>query len=123
MCIPSQEASARLPVRKASDLYNGSAQRLLKLFPLLPGTLGRPFQEEMKRGLHVPVLEGMKKDEIMPIVIMLSNYSGRQYRQKCLQSGARFFFDKSAEFHKVAEAVQVLRDAAALELGLVPGGS
>ena len=77
----------------------------------------------MPGGSGIDVLEGMKNEATKPVVIMLSNYSGRQYRQKCLQSGARFFFDKSAEFHKVAEAVQSLRDAAELEPGLVPRGS
>jgi DNA-binding NarL/FixJ family response regulator len=50
----------------------------------------------------------LKEDQFKPIVIVLSNYSSRQYRRKCLQSGARFFFDKSAEFHKVAEVLRSL---------------
>ncbi len=67
--------------------------------------------------LHLPggsgldVLEGLKKDQWQPIVIVLSNHSDRQYRRKCLQSGARFFFDKSNEFHKVAEVLRSLMRA------------
>jgi len=61
-------------------------------------------------GSGLDVLEGMKKDQWQPIVIVLSNYSDRQYRRKCLQSGARFFFDKSAEFHKVAEVLRSLME-------------
>jgi DNA-binding NarL/FixJ family response regulator len=62
----------------------------------------------MPGGSGIDVLEGLKKDPSPPTVIVLSNYSDRQYRRKCLQSGARFFFDKSSEFHKVAEVLQVL---------------
>jgi DNA-binding NarL/FixJ family response regulator len=66
----------------------------------------------MPGGSGIDVLEGLKAYPRPPIVIMLSNYSDRQYRKKCLQSGARFFFDKSAEFQKVAEVLQSLMNAA-----------
>jgi len=59
-------------------------------------------------GTGLDVLEGVKDDPWRPIVIVLSNHSDRQYRRKCLQSGARFFFDKSNEFHKVAEVLRSL---------------
>ena len=69
--------------------------------------------------IHMPgasgidVLEGLKKDQFRPIVIVLSNYSDRQYRKKCLESGARFFFDKSDDFHKVPGVLRSLMDAPA----------
>ena len=44
---------------------------------------------------------------------MLSNYNYQQFRKKCLQSGARFYFDKSTEFHKVAEVLRGLVDTSA----------
>ncbi len=58
-------------------------------------------------------LEALKEKQFKPIVIVLSNYSFPQYRRKCLQNGARYFFDKPAEFHKVAEVLRSLRDATA----------
>ena len=61
----------------------------------------------MPDGSGMEVLETLRKHPAPPIVIMLSNYNYPQFRRKCLQSGARFFFDKSSEFHRVAE---VLRD-------------
>jgi len=64
----------------------------------------------MPGGSGIEVLESLKKDQFQPVVIVLSNYSDRQYRRKCLQSGARFFFDKSTEFHKVAEVLRSLMD-------------
>ena len=54
-------------------------------------------------GSGVDVLEALKEEQFKPIVIVLSDYSFPQYRRKCLQSGAHFYFDKSNEFHKVTE--------------------
>ncbi len=49
------------------------------------------------------ILETFKKTKPTLLVIIFTNYPYPQYRKKCLQSGADFFFDKSTEFHKVAE--------------------
>ena len=62
----------------------------------------------MPGGSGIDVLEGMKRDRVTPIVIILTNYGYPQYRKKCLQSGASFFFDKSAEFEKVAQVLRSL---------------
>ena len=62
----------------------------------------------MPGGSGIDVLESMKNDQPQPIAIMLSNYSDQPYRRKCEKSGARYFFDKSAEFHKVAEVLRSL---------------
>jgi DNA-binding NarL/FixJ family response regulator len=74
-------------------------------------------------GSGIDVLEGLRKYPFQPIVIMLSNYNYPQYRKKCLQSGARYYFDKSTEFHKVSEVLQSLVDTASVEPGMVPGAS
>jgi DNA-binding NarL/FixJ family response regulator len=64
-------------------------------------------------GSGIDVLAALKEDQFKPIVIVLSNYGFPQYRRKCLRSGARFFIDKSAEFHKVAEVLRSLMEATA----------
>jgi len=64
-------------------------------------------------GSGIDVLEALKENQFKPIVIVLSNHSERQYRKRCLQSGARQFFDKSAEFQKVAEVLRGLTEASA----------
>jgi len=66
----------------------------------------------MPGGSGIDVLEALKEDPFPPIVIVLSNHGDRQYRRKCLQRGARFFFDKSVEFHKVSEVLRTLTDTA-----------
>jgi DNA-binding NarL/FixJ family response regulator len=43
-----------------------------------------------------------------PIVIVLSNYPHDAYRRKALGMGANFFYDKSTEFEKVRDVLQVM---------------
>lgn len=60
----------------------------------------------MPGGSGIDVLQDIKKEEPAPIVIMLTNYPYRQYRKKCMDAGADFFFDKSTQFDQV---IRVLR--------------
>ena len=55
------------------------------------------------------VLERIKKEHSPPIVIMLTNYPYPQYRKKCRELGADYFFDKVTE---IASFVKVLRTLA-----------
>ena len=60
----------------------------------------------MPGGSGMYVLETVKKDRPVPVVIMLTNFAQEQYRQKCLQLGADYFFDKSTEFERVTEVLR-----------------
>ena len=62
----------------------------------------------MPDGTGIDVLKAIYKDRLVPKTIMLTNYSLAQYREKCLEAGARFFFDKSTEFHKIPQAIEQL---------------
>ena len=62
----------------------------------------------MPDGTGIDVLEGMRKEKLATITIVLTNFAFPQYRRKCLQLGARFFFDKSAEFAEVREVLSGL---------------
>lgn len=42
------------------------------------------------------------------VFIMLTNHPDPQYRKVCMQSGASYFLDKSAEFEKVREVIAAL---------------
>jgi DNA-binding NarL/FixJ family response regulator len=64
----------------------------------------------MPDGSGITVLEGLRGEIPAPKVIMLTNYPFAQYRRKCLEAGASFFFDKSTEFHKIPNAVEQLSD-------------
>lgn len=52
-------------------------------------------------GNGIEVLKNIKKDKKSPLVIILTNYPTSQYRKKCMDEGADFFFDKSTEFNKI----------------------
>jgi len=59
----------------------------------------------MPSGSGISVLEEVKRRDDSPTVIMLTNYPYPQYRKKCMDAGADYFFDKSSEFHKVTEVL------------------
>ena len=62
----------------------------------------------MPGGDGIKILENIKKGKPSPLVIMLTNYPYPQYRKKCMDAGADFFFDKSTEFEKVTEVLRQL---------------
>jgi DNA-binding NarL/FixJ family response regulator len=53
-------------------------------------------------------LEKIRCEKPAPTIIMLTNYSYPQYRKRCVDSGAAFFFDKSTEFERVPEVLKAL---------------
>ena len=55
----------------------------------------------MPGGSGIDVLQTIKQDKPVPVVIVLTNYPYPAYRQKCLQAGADFFLDKSTEFDQI----------------------
>jgi len=71
----------------------------------------------MPGGSGIHVLETIKREQPALSVIMLTNFAQDQYRQKCLQLGADYFFDKTTEFEKVLEVLRVQGDRA----GSAPG--
>jgi len=62
----------------------------------------------MPGGSGIDVLEHVKKINTAPVVIILTNYPYPQYRKKCMDLGADYFFDKSTEFEKVTEVLKKL---------------
>jgi YesN/AraC family two-component response regulator len=63
-----------------------------------------------KNGMEI--LQEIKKFEPAPCVIMLTNYPYPQYRKKCLDTGADYFLDKSADFDKLFTVMKQLRQKA-----------
>lgn len=60
----------------------------------------------MPGGNGIDVLREIEKNDQAPVVIMLTNYPYPQYKRKCMDAGADFFFDKSREFEKVVEVLR-----------------
>lgn len=51
----------------------------------------------------IQVLELLRRERPDLLVVMMTNYSHQQYRERCRQAGADFFFDKSTEIDKIIE--------------------
>ncbi len=62
----------------------------------------------MPRINGIEVLEAIKKDDESPTVIIFTDYPYPQYRKRCMDLGADFFFDKSTEFEKLVDTVKYL---------------
>ena len=54
---------------------------------------------QLLNGTGMQVLQNIKRAKAPPIVIILTNFP--ELRNKYLQAGADFFFDKSTEFHRI----------------------
>jgi DNA-binding NarL/FixJ family response regulator len=65
----------------------------------------------MPGGSGLDVLRNIKQNGVGPMVIILTNYPYPGYRQKCLQAGANFFLDKSAEFDQIPALVEQLKQS------------
>jgi DNA-binding NarL/FixJ family response regulator len=59
----------------------------------------------------IQVLEAIKKSTAAPVVIMLTAFPYPQYRKKCLEAGADYFFDKATEFDQVAEVLKKIQSS------------
>lgn len=65
----------------------------------------------MPGGNGIDVLQHIKQIDPSIKVIMFTNYPYSQYRKKCLESGADYFLDKSAEFNKIPEIINKIAKA------------
>jgi len=52
-------------------------------------------------GNGIYILENVKKENIVVKTIIFTNYPYLQYRKKCLDAGADYFFYKAIEFQKL----------------------
>jgi len=59
-------------------------------------------------GNGINVLRKIKKGNSSIKVIIFTNYPYFQYRKRCLEAGAEFFFYKATEFENLIEAVKRL---------------
>lgn len=59
----------------------------------------------MPGGSGIDVLKKIKKKNEVPVIIILTNYPHSQYRKKCMEAGADFFFDKSRDFEEIVKVV------------------
>ena len=60
---------------------------------------------QLRQGSGFGVLRALRQLSPQPLTIVLTNSSMRAVRDRCLALGAHYFFDKSNEFDRVAEAL------------------
>jgi len=104
-------------------------ERLIKMFSHIPslaivGEAGNSFEalsiieektpDVVVLDIKIPgdsgieVLKKVKKMNSSIITILLTNYPLLQYKEKCLEYGADYFFDKSEDYSKVTEVLKTL---------------
>jgi len=59
----------------------------------------------LPRRSGIDVLREIKENPAAPVVIMVTNYPYRQYRQACMAAGADYFFSKTDEFDTIRETL------------------
>ena len=52
------------------------------------------------------ILKVLKDEKLVPAVIIFTNYPYPEYRQRCYDLGADYFYDKSTEFNQMVETVR-----------------
>ncbi|HKO45607.1 MAG TPA: response regulator transcription factor [Pyrinomonadaceae bacterium] len=65
---------------------------------------------QMPGGSGIEVLRTIKREAPPTIVVMLTNHTHAQYRQKCMELGADYFLDKTKDLDKLTEIFQDLVD-------------
>jgi DNA-binding NarL/FixJ family response regulator len=63
---------------------------------------------QMPGASGIEVLKTIKQASQPPIVMMLTNHTSSQYREKCMQLGADYFLDKTRDFERVTEIFKEL---------------
>ncbi len=86
---------------------SGVAEAIRKVRRLRPDII--LLDISMSDGSGMEVLEMIKKMPRRPAprIIMLTNFAHDAYRERCLELGAEYFFDKSAQFE---EAVGIINE-------------
>lgn len=62
----------------------------------------------MPDGGGLEALKVLEDKNISIIKMVLTNYPIEQYRKKCMELGADYFFDKSTDFEKMVDVVKKL---------------
>ena len=100
------DAVSRFPEFRIVDEVTDARQAVESVVRHKPDVVILDIQ--MPGGSGIDVLESIKQHQPSPVVIMFTNYPYPQYRTKCMESGADFFFDKSLEFDALIETLKNL---------------
>lgn len=62
----------------------------------------------MPDGTGLDVLSELSRAPVKPLVIVLTSMSDDEVRQRCIDAGAEYFFDKSSGFLDAVDTVRML---------------
>ena len=65
----------------------------------------------LSEGSGIDVIEAVKASGSASMIIVLTAFPYPQYRERCIEAGADFFFDKSTEFDRVSQVIADLCEA------------
>lgn len=103
-----------IPGVEVVGIADDGAEALNLARALNPDVVILDIRMPCKTGIEV--LQELKKDKAAPVVIMLTSYPYVQYREKCQEAGADFFFDKSTDFEKLFDLIKELRQGQSANL-------
>ncbi len=96
-------ASGEVEITGESDTPEDAVEDILRLNPdVVILDIGMP------RGSGIGVIETIKSANLFTVVIVFTDYPYRQYRKKCMDMGADYFFEKSEEFQKIPGVLEQL---------------
>ncbi len=67
----------------------------------------------MPDGSGMDVLKSVKALPDPPVVVVYTNYPYPQYRRKCMEWGADYFFDKSEDLENITDVIARMHHGAA----------
>ena len=102
-----EEFSAFDKIEIVGEAQN-SSQAIDFIRELKPDVLILDIRMPDKGGIEV--LEQIKNDQYSPLIIIYTNYPYPQYRKKCAEAGAKYFFNKSAESEEMFKVIEHLSE-------------
>ena len=102
-----QELISELPDVEVVGEASGVAEAIRKIRRLRPDMV--VLDISLPDGNGIEVLEAVKGPRrSRPMIIMLSNFAHEPYRERCMELGAEYFFDKSAQFEEAVDVIDEL---------------
>jgi len=116
----------RSPASRIVGHARDGVQALEYIQDLQPDVIILDIQMPGRSGIEV--LRDVKAMPAPPVVIILTNYPLPQYRKRCMEEGADYFFDKSTQFEEIPRVLDVLirrapdrKNGGRAEVSTVPG--
>ena len=94
---------SRLPNVEVVGLAENGREAIEQIHRLKPDAVTLDIRMPDLSGLNV--LEWIKREQLELTVIILTGVAEREYRRKCLELGATFFFHKSTEFEQAIDVM------------------